>query len=92
MFVLPCLGVFFLCPCGTIYNSKAPHGLRELSALAEGIVDVAAVPVAVVAVPVLAVTGALDGGSSTQPPKPAVKPARPGEAEILHENKHPAKP
>lgn len=45
VFVLPCLMVLFLCPCGTIYKPNAPHGKRELSALADGIGTVVVTPV-----------------------------------------------
>src|SRR5687767_2189619 len=45
IFVLPCLMVFFLCPCGTIYKPNAPHGKRELSALADVVGTVVVTPV-----------------------------------------------
>jgi hypothetical protein len=51
MFVLPLLVVFFLCPCGSIYNPNAPHGKRELSAVADVVGTVAVLPV----VPVIVV-------------------------------------
>lgn len=51
MFVLPCLMVFFLCPCGSIYKPDAPHGKRELSAVADFVGTVAVLPV----VPLIAV-------------------------------------
>ena len=45
MFVLPLLVVFFLCPCGSIYQPNAPHGKRELSAAADFVSTVAVAPV-----------------------------------------------
>jgi hypothetical protein len=45
MFVLPCLMVFFLCPCGSIYEPNAPHGRRELSALVDGIGTAVVTPI-----------------------------------------------
>ncbi len=91
MFVLPCLGIFFLCPCGTIYNPKAPHGLRELSAVAEGVADVAAVPVVLVAMPVIGTFEGLTDNSSAQPLRGA-KQAKPGEPKVIYENKNAPKP
>jgi hypothetical protein len=61
IFVLPALIVFFLCPCGTLYKPKAPHGVRELSAVADAAGTVVVTPVVLASLPVFA---AVDGLSS----------------------------
>jgi len=88
MCVLPLLMVFFLCPCGTIYNPKAPHGVKELSAVADGIGTAVVTPVVLVALPIIGLIDELNPATSSHKSARSEKSHKPGESETVDENRN----